>query len=47
MNEEARKYLAAIGARGGAAGRGKAKARSREQAQKAARARWAKRKVEK
>jgi hypothetical protein len=37
-------YLAEIGRKGGAAGRGLAKARTSEQAQAAARARWGKRK---
>jgi len=40
-----KKYLAAIGAKGGASGRGKSKARSREQARKAAQARWTKAKL--
>ena len=40
MNEEARKYLASIGARGGKAGTGKAKARTKAQARKAALTRW-------
>ena len=36
-------YLAEIGRKGGAAGRGPAKARTSEQAQAAARVRWGKR----
>ena len=43
MHEEAKKYLAIIGAKGGKAGTGKAKARTKAQARKAANARWAKR----
>lgn len=46
MNPEARKYLASIGAKGGAAGTGKSKARTTEQARKAALARWVKRRLE-
>jgi hypothetical protein len=38
-----RAYLATIGAKGGAAGRGASKARPSEQARAAVRARWAKR----
>jgi hypothetical protein len=38
-------YLAEIGRKGGAAGRGPAKSRSSEQARKAALARWGKRKT--
>ncbi len=37
------KYLASIGAKGGAAGTGKAKARTSTQARAAAKARWGKR----
>jgi len=37
-------YLAEIGCKGGAAGRGSSKARTSEQARKAALARWGKRK---
>lgn len=42
MNPEARKYLASIGAKGGAAGTGKSKARTKAQARAAAKARWSK-----
>ena len=42
MNVEASKYLAAIGRRGGKAGKGKAKARTKAQARKAAMVRWRK-----
>lgn len=41
MNE-VKEYLAAIGRRGGQAGRGKSKARSKAQAKAAAMARWRK-----
>lgn len=37
-----KQYLAAIGARGGKAGKGKAKARTKAQARAAANARWSK-----
>lgn len=37
------KHAAALGSKGGKAGRGKAKARTSEQARAAAQARWAKR----
>lgn len=40
MADPIRGYLAEIGRKGGAAGRGPAKARTSEQAQAAARARW-------
>lgn len=43
MNPTLRNYLARIGARGGAAGKGAAKRRTREQAQAAVRARWSRR----
>ena len=42
MSDPITKYLAAIGARGGKAGRGKTKARTKAQARAAATARWAK-----
>ena len=44
MSDPVHDYLAEIGRKGGAAGRGAAKARSSEQARAAARARWGKRK---
>ena len=44
MSDPVHDYLAKIGQKGGAAGRGPAKARTSEQAQAAARARWGKRK---
>jgi hypothetical protein len=44
MSDPVHDYLAEIGRKGGAAGRGPAKARTSEQAQAAARARWGKRK---
>lgn len=44
MTDPVHDYLAEIGRKGGAAGRGPAKARSSEQARKAALARWGKRK---
>lgn len=47
MNPEARKYLAAIGRRGGKAGTGKSKARTKAQARAAAQARWKKAKNQK
>ena len=47
MHEEAKKYLAAIGSKGGKAGTGKSKARTSAQARKAARARWDKAKANK
>ena len=43
MSREVHDYLAEIGRKGGAAGRGPAKARNNEQARKAALARWGKR----
>ena len=43
MSDPIHEYLAEIGRKGGAAGRGPAKARTTEQAQAAARARWGKR----
>jgi hypothetical protein len=42
MKASVKKFLAAIGKKGGAAGKGAAKARSAEQARKAAKARWKK-----
>ena len=42
MGDAIKSYLAAIGARGGKAGRGKAKARTSEQCRAAALKRWAK-----
>ena len=45
MSDPVHDYLAEIGRKGGAAGRGPAKARTSEQAQAAARARWGKRKT--
>jgi hypothetical protein len=42
MDNPVKKYLANIGRKGGAAGKGAAKARSSEQASKAAKARWQK-----
>lgn len=47
MNPEARKYLAAIGRRGGKAGTGKSKARTKAQARAAAQDRWKKAKNQK
>lgn len=47
MKNELHKYLAAIGARGGKAGRGRAKARTSEQARAAIMARWTKAKAAK
>ena len=44
MSDPVHDYLAAIGRKGGAAGRGPAKARTSEQARTAALARWGKRK---
>lgn len=44
MSDPVHDYLAEIGRKGGAAGRGPAKARTSEQARKAALARWGKRK---
>jgi len=44
MSDPVHDYLAEIGRKGGAAGRGPAKARTSKQAQAAARARWGKRK---
>lgn len=41
MKNEIRKYLAEIGRKGGAAGKGEAKARTSEQARAAVQARWA------
>jgi len=46
MKNEVRQYLAEIGRKGGAAGRGKAKARTSEQARAAILARWARVKAE-
>ena len=43
MSDPVHDYLAEIGRKGGAAGRGPAKARTSEQARAAARARWGKR----
>jgi hypothetical protein len=40
MNPAARKYLAAIGRKGGRAGTGQIKARTKAQARAAARVRW-------
>jgi len=40
MKDEVRRYLAEIGRRGGAAGRGEAKARTTEQARAAVLKRW-------
>jgi len=40
MKDEIKKYLASIGRKGGAAGRGKAKARTSAQARAAVMARW-------
>lgn len=45
MADPVHDYLAEIGRKGGAAGRGLAKARSSEQARKAALVRWGKRKT--
>ena len=45
MSDPVHDYLAEIGRKGGAAGRGPAKARTSEQARKAALARWGKRKT--
>ena len=45
MSDPVHDYLAEIGRKGGAAGRGPAKARSSEQARKASLARWGKRKT--
>jgi hypothetical protein len=45
MSDPVHDYLAEIGRKGGAAGRGPAKARTSEQARAAARARWGKRKT--
>lgn len=42
MSDPVHDYLAEIGRKGGAAGRGPAKARTSEQARKAALARWGK-----
>lgn len=47
MDDPIKDYLAKIGKKGGAAGRGSAKARSSKQARKAARARWGKAKKSK
>lgn len=47
MHEEAKKYLASIGSKGGKAGTGKAKARTKAQARAAAQARWNKAKNQK
>ena len=44
MSDLVKKYLSAIGRRGGEAGRGAAKARTSEQCRAAALARWAKNK---
>ena len=44
MGDPVHDYLAEIGRKGGAAGRGPAKARTSEQAQAAARVRWGERK---
>ena len=46
MSDPVKDYLAAIGRRGGEAGRGAAKARTSEQCRAAALARWAKEKKE-
>ena len=45
MADQVHDYLAAIGRKGGAAGRGPAKARTSKQARQAALARWGKRKM--
>ncbi len=45
MADPVHDYLAEIGRKGGAAGRGPAKARTSEQARRAALARWGKRKA--
>jgi hypothetical protein len=42
MSDPVHDYLAEIGRKGGAAGRGPAKARTSKQARRAAQARWAK-----
>lgn len=47
MSDPVRDYLAEIGRKGGAAGRGSAKARTTEQARAAVLARWAKTKRKK